>query len=204
MQCLQRTLERQPCDAALKAPTCRLLVESLRYLPGLGANHSLPSCSSDQSASPSRGLAPPTADIAVVAHWMQALTEAQVRTFRFLLNSKAKFWREPLKSPMFADLSVREGRQGVPGGSAGDDGASGQVLRRGQRAARPDHVPAVHEDHRLLRPGRGGSQQGTVDLLNEDFGTEINFCGRFESLKLQNVLGVLHRALHVQSAPVWR
>ena len=39
MQCLQRTLERQPCDAALKAPTCRLLVESLRYLPGLGANH---------------------------------------------------------------------------------------------------------------------------------------------------------------------
>ncbi|PAV55879.1 hypothetical protein WR25_14919 [Diploscapter pachys] len=54
LQCLHRSLQRQPCDAALPVETNALLVGALRQ------------------------LAPPNQDIAVCAYWMQVLSESHV------------------------------------------------------------------------------------------------------------------------------
>ncbi|KAF8364016.1 hypothetical protein PRIPAC_90939, partial [Pristionchus pacificus] len=129
MQCLQRALERQPCDTALTAETCELLVESLR------------------------GLAPPTADITVVAHWMQAITEAQI-----CLSTK-------------------------------DASRSSSILQETTECL-AKHFSLAHEQLAQL----------TYQLLSRI----IDCCVQEDENAAKNLLGLLHRSLHVQSAPVWR
>ncbi|GMS85276.1 hypothetical protein PENTCL1PPCAC_7451, partial [Pristionchus entomophagus] len=129
MQCLQRALERQPCDTALTAETCELLVESLR------------------------GLAPPTADITVVAHWMQAITEAQICL------------------------------------SAKDAARSSSILQETTECL-AKHFSLANEPLAQL----------TYQLLSKI----IDCCIQDDDNAAKTLLGLLHRSLHVQSAPVWR
>ncbi|GMT15305.1 hypothetical protein PFISCL1PPCAC_6602, partial [Pristionchus fissidentatus] len=129
MQCLQRALERQPCDTVLTAETCELLVESLR------------------------GLAPPAADITVLAHWMQAITEAQI-----CLSTK-------------------------------DSTRSSSILQETTECL-AKHFSLAHEQLAQL----------TYQLLSRI----IDCCVQEDETAAKNLLALLHRSLHVQSAPVWR